>query len=146
MTTTFPWSTSGPPESVRASYRDAMPRSYWLDSPNPPAPWPQLERFTDADLVVVGGGLSGLWAAIQAKADDPARDVVVLESDTIASGATGHSGGFFVSSLTHGIGNGLARFPDELPVLERLGRQNFDQTLATSSVTASTATSSSPAS
>jgi glycine/D-amino acid oxidase-like deaminating enzyme len=80
---------------------------------------------------VVGGGLSGLWAAIQAKEDDPARGVVMLESDTIASGATGHSGGFFVSSLTHGVGNGLARFPDELPVLERLGRQNFDQTLAT---------------
>ena len=26
-----------------------------------------------------------------------------------------------MSSLTHGIGNGLARFPDELPALERLG-------------------------
>jgi glycine/D-amino acid oxidase-like deaminating enzyme len=89
-----------------------------------------LEGAAEADLVVVGGGLSGLWAAIQAKEDNPARGVVLLEADTIASGATGHSGGFFVSSLTHGIGNGLARFPDELPVLERLGRENFDQAVA----------------
>ena len=55
---------------------------------------------------------------------------MLLEADAIASGATGHSGGFVSSSLTHGIGNGVTRFPDELPVLERLGRENFDQTVA----------------
>ncbi|HZO58096.1 MAG TPA: FAD-dependent oxidoreductase [Solirubrobacterales bacterium] len=85
---------------------------------------------TDADLVIVGGGLSGLWAAIQAKEDDPARDVVLLEADAIAHGATGNSGGFVSSSLTHGLRNGLARFPGEMPVLERLGRENLDQTVA----------------
>ena len=106
-----------------------MPRSFWLDSEDAPAPCAPLEESADADLVVVGGGLSGLWAAIQAKEDEPARDVVLLEAETIGSGATGHSGGFIVSSLTHGVSNGLARFPDELPALERLGRENFDQTL-----------------
>ena len=79
---------------------------------------------------MAGGGLSGLWAAIQAKEDDPGRDVMLLEADRIASGATGHSGGFFHSSLTHGAGNGETRFPGELPVLERLGRENFDETIA----------------
>lgn len=80
--------------------------------------------------MVVGGGLSGLWAAIQAKEDEPTRDVVLLEADLVAQGATGHSGGFIVSSLTHGVTNGLARFPGELPVLERLGRENFEETVA----------------
>ena len=130
MTTSFPWSGSPPTDRDRASYSDAVPRSFWLDSEDAPAPCSPLEVRTDADLVVVGGGLSGLWAAIQAKEDDPQRDVMLLEAETIASGATGHSGGFFVSSLTHGVGNGLARFRDELPVLERLGRENFDQTIA----------------
>ncbi len=58
------------------------------------------------------------------------RNVVLLEAEPSPHGATGHSGGFIVSSLTHGVGNGLARFADEMPVLERLGRDNFDQTVA----------------
>ncbi len=81
--------------------------------------------MTDADLCIVGGGFTGLWAALQAKADDPARDVVLLEAETAGFGASGRNGGFAVASLTHGIDNGLARFAEEMPVLERLGLENF---------------------
>jgi len=49
----------------------------------------------------------------------------VLEADTVGFGASGRNGGFVVSSLTHGIGNGLARFGPEMPALERLGAENF---------------------
>jgi glycine/D-amino acid oxidase-like deaminating enzyme len=77
----------------------------------------------------VGGGLSGLWAALQAQQLDPDREVVLLEAESIGHGATGRSGGFFSSSLTHGVGNGMSRFPDEMPLLERLGRHNFDRTV-----------------
>ena len=34
-------------------------------------------------------------------------------------------GGFCVASLTHGIANGLARFPDEMETLERLSLENY---------------------
>ena len=107
-----------------------MPRSFWLDSKDAPALCAPLEGATETDLAVVGGGLAGLWAAILAKEDEPSRDVVLLEADAVAHGATGHSGGFIVSSLTHGVNNGLARFAGEMPVLERLGRENFDETRA----------------
>ena len=83
--------------------------------------------MTEADLCIVGGGFTGLWAALYAKALDPARDVVLLEAETAGFGASGRNGGFCVASLTHGIENGLARFPeDEMDVLERLGLENFD--------------------
>ena len=85
----------------------------------------------EADLVVVGGGLTGLWAAVLAKERDPGRDVVLIERETLAIGASGRNGGFMSSSLVHGIGNGLARFPEEVPMLERLGLENLERIGAT---------------
>jgi glycine/D-amino acid oxidase-like deaminating enzyme len=76
--------------------------------------------------VVVGGGLTGLWAALLAREQDPPREVVLLEGERIAFGATGRNGGFMDASLTHGIENGVSRWPDEMPQLERLGRENFE--------------------
>ena len=70
-----------------------------------------FERDEDADLVVVGGGLTGLWTAIEAKNRDPAREVVVLEGERVAFGASGRNGGFCDASLTHGIENGMSRWP-----------------------------------
>ena len=84
-----------------------------------------LHGVAEADLCIVGGGFTGLWAALYAKALDPARDVVLLEAETAGFGASGRNGGFCVASLTHGIENGLARFASEMAVLERLGLENF---------------------
>ena len=50
-----------------------------------------------------------------------------------ASARAGRNGGFVVGSLTHGLENGLARFADEMPPLERLGAENFDGLAPTSS-------------
>jgi glycine/D-amino acid oxidase-like deaminating enzyme len=109
----------------RAAYADALVRPYWLERLPARRPEPPLSGTVDADLCIVGGGFTGLWAALHAKADDPGRDVVVLEADTVGFGASGRNGGFLMGSLTHGIENGLARFEPEMPVLERLGRENF---------------------
>src|SRR5581483_2616383 len=49
-----------------------------------------------------------------------------LESRSAGWAASGRNGGFCAASLTHGLANGLARFPDELAELERLGAANLD--------------------
>ncbi|HSK15853.1 MAG TPA: FAD-dependent oxidoreductase [Gaiellaceae bacterium] len=120
-----PWPTTPPTATERASYADAAPRPYWLDALPAREPRPPLSGSVEADLCVVGGGFTGLWAALHAKADDPSREVVVLESDTVGHGASGRNGGFAIASLTHGIENGLARFADEMETLERLAHENF---------------------
>jgi glycine/D-amino acid oxidase-like deaminating enzyme len=56
---------------------------------------------------------------------DPERSVVLVEGERIAFGASGRNGGFCDSSLTHGLANGLSRFPEELGRLEELGRENL---------------------
>jgi glycine/D-amino acid oxidase-like deaminating enzyme len=109
-----------------AALADANPISFWLDSPHAPQPLPRLSGSTSADLVVVGGGYTGLWTALIAKEADPARDVLLLEARTCGWAASGRNGGFCAASLTHGHDNGLARFPADMPTLERLGAQNLD--------------------
>lgn len=103
---------------------EAAPRPYWLDHPDAPARRAPLDGVVEADLLVVGGGLTGLWAALQAAEDG--KRVVLLEGERIAFGASGRNGGFCSASLTHGIGNGLARWPAEMETLERMGRENLD--------------------
>lgn len=76
--------------------------------------------------MVVGGGYSGLWAALQASEDDPDRHIVVIEAGAVASQASGRNGGFCSASITHGIANGIDRFPDEIDRLQQLGRDNLD--------------------
>ena len=65
---------------------DANPVPFWTDSPLAPPILPMLSANSSADLVIVGGGLTGLWAAIEAKRLDSSLDVVLLESERIAFG------------------------------------------------------------
>ncbi len=116
--------------AARAALADAAPAVFWLDRPDAPDPAPPLTGAHEADLVVVGAGYTGLWAALQARDDDPGRDILVLEAGTAAIGASGRNGGFLSASLTHGAANGQAHFPDELATLHRMGNANYDAMLA----------------
>jgi glycine/D-amino acid oxidase-like deaminating enzyme len=121
-----PWPQTPPSAADRAAYAEAVPRSFWLDSLPERPPHPPLEEVLEADLCIVGGGYTGLWAALYAKERDPERVIVLLEATRCGNGASGRNGGFLESSLTHGASNGLTRFPDEIEQLERLGLENFE--------------------
>ncbi|WP_446212761.1 NAD(P)/FAD-dependent oxidoreductase [Micromonospora sp. IBSANI012] len=110
---------------------DAAPVPYWLDRPERPDPLPPLHGTHTADLLVVGGGYSGLWSALLAKRDHPGRDVLLVEAGTCGWAASGRNGGFCAASLTHGLANGVDRFPGEIDELERLGRENLAAIAAT---------------
>jgi glycine/D-amino acid oxidase-like deaminating enzyme len=99
--------------------------SYWLAaSPAGPAR-PALSADRAADVVVIGGGFTGLWTAIALIDTDPALRVVVLEAERVGFGASGRNGGFCSASLTHGLANGIRHFPDELATLELEGIANL---------------------
>lgn len=110
-----------------AMVASATPAPYWLDRPERPAPRPRLVGQASADLVVVGGGFTGLWTAVQAAEANPERSVMLLEGDRIAEGASGRNGGFCSASLTHGLSNGIDRYADELPELLRMGVATLEE-------------------
>lgn len=103
---------------------------YWLDRPLRPAARPRLSGRVSTDLLIVGGGFTGLWAAVQAAEQTPGRRIVLLERDRIAEHASGRNGGFCSASLTHGLGNGMARFDDELPTLVQMGKDTLAEIAA----------------
>jgi glycine/D-amino acid oxidase-like deaminating enzyme len=105
----------------------SAPIPYWLDDPKRPQPTPALTDTITADLVVIGAGFTGLWTALLAKEADPSREVVLLEAEEVAIGASGRNGGFVAASLTHGFENGRAHWPDELAVLTAMGQANLEE-------------------
>ncbi len=121
--------------SAHASPPPARATSYWLGgTTHGPAaafaPGPPFRGTAQADVVVVGAGFTGLWTALRLTDTDPALRVVVLEQAHIGFGASGRNGGFCEASLTHGRANGERHHPDEVELLERLGRQNLQELIA----------------
>jgi len=83
-------------------------RSWWMEealAQDPGEPCPPLSADTSADVVIIGGGYTGMWTAYFLKERDPGIDVVLLERDVCGGGPSGRNGGFV---------NG---WWDELPVL-----------------------------
>jgi glycine/D-amino acid oxidase-like deaminating enzyme len=102
--------------------------SPWLDGGSPYGP--PFAGDASADVVVIGGGFTGLWTALELTGRDPSLQVVLLEAERVGHGASGRNGGFVEPSLTHGIHNGRSHFPDEIDELVRLGIENYAQLTA----------------
>jgi glycine/D-amino acid oxidase-like deaminating enzyme len=55
---------------------------------------PPLTQDIDADVVIVGGGFTGLWTAYFLTEANPNLRIVVLEQDVCGGGPSGRNGGF----------------------------------------------------
>lgn len=79
-----------PPDLGRAWWlKEAFPHEEFAEPPAPP-----LDKDTTADVVILGGGYTGMWTAWFLKERDPGIDVVLLEQDICGGGPSGRNGGF----------------------------------------------------
>jgi glycine/D-amino acid oxidase-like deaminating enzyme len=103
---------------------------YWL-AQRPPRESTPLESRVEADVAIVGAGLTGLWAALFLKDLDPRVEVVVLEREIAAYGASGRNAGMLSETVDHGHGLAIRHFGEsEARRLAALGERNVEDMVA----------------
>ncbi len=73
--------------------------SYYAASANWATDYPRLEVDLNCDVVVVGGGFSGVNTALELA--ERGFDVILLEANRISWGATGRNGGQIIGGIGH---------------------------------------------
>ncbi|MEV8527487.1 FAD-dependent oxidoreductase [Streptomyces sp. NPDC052000] len=73
--------------------------SFWYATDGIPAPREPLAGDTSADVVIVGGGYTGLWTAYYLKKAAPFLNITVLESRFCGYGASGRNGGWLYNGI-----------------------------------------------
>jgi glycine/D-amino acid oxidase-like deaminating enzyme len=68
--------------------------SLWHATAGDLTPRAGLDGDTEADVAIVGGGLTGLWTAWYLLQREPAARIVVLEKEIAGFGASGRNGGW----------------------------------------------------
>jgi glycine/D-amino acid oxidase-like deaminating enzyme len=84
---------------------------YWLEEAGPVESLSPLDGERSADVVVIGGGYTGLWAAWHLKKLEPGASVVLLEADVCGFGPSGRNGGF-CNSMWFSLPNMRERWGD----------------------------------
>lgn len=74
--------------------KDYSDKSFWLATYGDYTPSPSLLGDKKADIVIIGGGYTGLSTAFNLRKQDQGLNVVVLEGEVVGFGASGRNGGF----------------------------------------------------
>lgn len=75
--------------------KDYRSYSFWLETAGEElTPRQALERSTDVDVAILGGGYSGLWTAYYLLRENPGLRVAIVEKEIVGFGASGRNGGW----------------------------------------------------
>src|SRR5215475_15449469 len=99
------------------------PGSFWLAedyTPNPP-----LTGQIQADVAIIGGGITGLSSAYHLKRRYPEKQIVLLEGQAVGFGASGRNSGFISREYHRAFTPLLGRAGKENNILYSVGYNGF---------------------
>ncbi|MFK8047887.1 MAG: NAD(P)/FAD-dependent oxidoreductase [Halioglobus sp.] len=73
--------------------------SYYAATSNHPTPYPKLDQAIDAEIVIVGGGFTGVNTMLELS--ERGHKVVLLEANRLCWGASGRNGGQIIGGIGH---------------------------------------------
>ena len=104
---------------------DAAGTSFWLESSGDDlSPRPPLDGSTEADVAILGAGMTGLWTAYYLKLRDPSLRIVVVEREITGFGASGRNGAWCAPDLNISMDR-LARLHGE-DAARRMQQATYD--------------------
>jgi glycine/D-amino acid oxidase-like deaminating enzyme len=98
------------PRDIDGRYAEV---SFWLEtSGDDLTPRPALDGPTEADVAILGAGLTGLWTAYYLHRRDPSLRIVIVEREIAGFGASGRNGAWCAPDLNISMGR-LAKLHGE---------------------------------
>ncbi len=99
--------------------------SFWLETAGDDlSPRPPIDGATDADVAILGAGLTGLWTAYYLLRRDPSLTVVIVEREIAGFGASGRNGAWCAPDLNISMSR-LARLHGE-DAARRMQQATYD--------------------
>ncbi len=94
--------TTGQMTGLESAGEDFRTRAYWTQT-GEYVPQPQLREELRADVAIVGGGFTGLHAAIALKESNPGMDIVIVDGAVCGYGGSTRNGGFCMTMYDRGL-------------------------------------------
>jgi glycine/D-amino acid oxidase-like deaminating enzyme len=92
---------------------------------------PPLEGNHSAEVVIIGGGLTGLWTAVFLREMAPDLEIILLEQGMIGYGGSGRNGGILDVPLDHSHSLAIKHFGvNEAKKMAHLGKENIHEMIA----------------
>jgi glycine/D-amino acid oxidase-like deaminating enzyme len=103
---------------------------YWLNR-LPLHETTPIHGRVEAEVAIIGAGLTGLWTALFLKELHPGLDVAIIEQEMAAFGASGRNAGMLSETVDHSHALAVQHFGmAEAGRLARLGESNIEEMLA----------------
>lgn len=116
---------SARPRAYDRGVTDHAAVSYWLETAaDDLTPRPSIDGSVDADVAILGAGLTGLWTAYYLRRRDPSLRIVVVEREIAGFGASGRNGAWCAPDLNISMSR-LARLHGE-DAARRMQQATYD--------------------